>query len=869
MRTLLFFARAVCILSVVLALSAVRALPVSADPPGRKSAGAWIPKGRYGDIAIVTGESPSETEAFAASEFQRIWERSTGHRPELAEVSISGRVNILLGRSGNPRLSKEEVLGLGVDGLLIRTQDFTTWTRRSSIRRSFREALPIESKRLVVTGNADRGTLYAVYEFMREYMGVRWFAPDLVRIPPPPEFLPEIDHRYVPPFTYRDVSARVFVESPRFAAIHGVNGMWSAVPDEMGGHMGYAGGKPYFGHTFHHFVSPAQYFDEHPEYFSKVGGVRVRDSQLCLTNPDVLAITVEKALVMLREAGANDRIISVTQMDRGLWCACENCRAVDKAEGSQSGSIIHFVNRVAEAIEGEFPDAYVDTFAYVYSRKPPKRVKPRDNVIVRLCAIEADYSTPLSNPSSERNSAFAKDVWGWAKITKNLYVWDYTLNWHSHLGPHPNVPVLQPNAKFFADAGVSGVYEQASPVSPHTDFEHLKGYILARSLWNPTVDWRELWAEFVSAYYGPAAPFISEYLELLEERVGGDDVILTMANSMQWMDYDTVVKALDIFRRAAEATPSKPFRARLLRARLPVYYAALVCPPKVTVRDSSYLLVRPPTRSFDQFWEMLKRYGITHYNDYPIEVFWEALGGETPPRRQRIRFEMLESDRYTAWMIPSMGGMLARINDKQAGVEIVPSHEDILRRPRKPRAWNQANYAAGTAPEQPGQYMVVERSNATLALETVHLNGLIERRVFSLVSESGAMRVSMEYTNESDTALSIPSISLTPHAVAESAPRRVWVRDGKRWRRTKLQEDEVWIPLRDEGERGWIEWAIRTRDGAYIINRATTTGIQGLHLTYYRVQGDFFGEVWPALAPLHPGESRTVVVEMCAEPQLP
>lgn len=831
--------------------------------PEPEDARLWVRKDSYGDFAIVAGESPSETVSFAASELQRFWERSTGYLPAITAAPIPGKVTIWLGHDGNPHVSGDDVADLGNDGLLIRTNDSVAGNRRSNLRRRIRDGQYRESTWLVITGKTDRGTLYGVYEFLREYLGVRWFSPDVIHIAPQPDFLPEIDHRYVPPFAYRDVSARVFTHAPGFAAIHGLNGMWSGVPARLGGHVGYVGGKSAFGHTFHHFVSPGEYFDAHPEYFSEVDGVRVRDSQLCLTNPDVLAITIGKVLAMLRRSPPSDRIVSVSQMDRGLWCTCDTCRAVDKAERSHSGSIVRFVNRVAEAIEGEFPGAFVDTFAYVYSRRPPKRVKPRDNVIVRLCAIEADYSTPLSDPTSERNSAFAQDLRGWGKITKNLYVWDYTLNWHSHLGPHPNLPVLQPNALFFADAGVSGVYEQASPVSPHTDFEHLKAYILARCLWNPTVDWRVLRDEFLPSFYGAAAPFIREYLELLAKRVGGDDVILTMANTMEWMDYDMVVAAQDIFRRALEATPEGAHRARLRRAQLPVLYAALVCPPKVKIGASEYLLTRPQSLTFDEFWETLKQYGVTHYTDYPIEAFRKAMDGQTPPRRQRIRFEVLANERISAWVVPSMEGMLARLHDKRTGVEAVPRYEDILARPRRPSAWNQANYAAGAESVSTLPYSVVERGGHTLALEAVLPNGLAERRRFSLDGERGALRVTMEYTNPSNTALSIPSVSLAPYAVAEDSPRRIWIRNGKRWKRRKVSEDgSVPISLGDSGERGSVEWAVRVAGGAYIVNRAAAAGIQGLRTTFYQFQGEDFAEAWLALAPVQPDETRTVILEM-------
>lgn len=47
------------------------------------------------------------------------------------------------------------------------------------------------------------------------------------------------------------------------------------------------------------------------------------------------------------------------------------------------GSFLRYVNAIAEAVEEEFPGRYIDTFAYRYTRTPPKLTHPRDNVIVR------------------------------------------------------------------------------------------------------------------------------------------------------------------------------------------------------------------------------------------------------------------------------------------------------------------------------------------------------------------------------------------------------------------------------------------------------------------------------------------------------
>ena len=67
--------------------------------------------------------------------------------------------------------------------------------------------------------------------------------------------------------------------------------------------------------------------------------------------------------------------------------------------------MIALVNYIAEKIEPEFPNVAVDTLAYQYTRKPPRTLRPRPNVIVRLCSIECNFREPLDHPS---NAGFAR-----------------------------------------------------------------------------------------------------------------------------------------------------------------------------------------------------------------------------------------------------------------------------------------------------------------------------------------------------------------------------------------------------------------------------------------------------------------------------
>ena len=81
-------------------------------------------------------------------------------------------------------------------------------------------------------------------------------------------------------------------------------------------------------------------------------------------------------------------MISISQNDWHGYCECEKCRALDEHEGTHAGTLIHFVNAVAEEVEKEHPDILIETLAYQYTRKPPRHVRPRRNVVTRLCSIE-------------------------------------------------------------------------------------------------------------------------------------------------------------------------------------------------------------------------------------------------------------------------------------------------------------------------------------------------------------------------------------------------------------------------------------------------------------------------------------------------
>ncbi len=700
----------------------------------------WLSSEAFSQLHIVLSADAPESERVAATRFTEHWRQLTGAEVTQSGDAAAGAVNVWFG-SAVQRVFPSEFSDRApnADGCFVLT-------------------LPAQADvpgiaHLLLAGGGPRGTLYAEWIFFERFLGVRAFAPGIIEYPKDTQAIPQIDWRYEPPFEYRDTNQREFLQAPWLASVNTLNGQWSALPDRLGGHIGFVHGLVGHGHTFHHFVNPEEYFATHPEYFAEINGERVKEAQLCLTNPDVLAITIDRARRYLREAAPNERVLSISQMDYywfDSWCTCANCKAVDEAEGSHSGTIVRFVNAVADAVKDEFPNALIDTFAYQYSRKPPKLTRPRDNVLIRLCAIEADYGRPISDWRSKENRAFLHDLKDWRRITKHLWVWDYTQNWSAFQAPHPNVHVLQPNLALFKKLGVDGVFEQASPHGPHSDFEFLKGYLIGRGLRDPDFDWKAEYHAFLDAYYTDAAPYIDEYQQLLRGRVHAWGGPVRFSNNLPWIDTETVERAQEIFARAFAATTDPIITERLRAAHLSVQYAALVCPPEIAQTPAAYIFTRPQGPTFDEYWAELTALGVTHLNDYPIDYLRRRLDGKTPPRVEVAPIEKLRNEEFEVWVVPSRGGSIVRWRDLRHDRDWLRGYDFMLYARSRIQDWattDDDRWAEPDPVEQP--YAMVERGEDYMVLRTELEKGLVLQKRIALTENGIETRFRLENSGES------------------------------------------------------------------------------------------------------------------------
>lgn len=454
------------------------------------------------DYVIVTGENPSASEKNAAEKLRYYLNEISGVDLQIVkDTTEASEKEIIVGKT-----SREgdgftiDRTNLGDDGIVIKTV----------------------GEKIVLSGAEQRGAIYAVYTFLEEYFGCRWFTYDLTVIPKAEKLLipKNIDYTYVPSIIFRETDWISPAMSNEYKAANRLNdNVYGVISEEYGSGISYAGS---FAHTMAYLVDKSL-IETEPEVFAYGVKTRTRTTdQLCLTNPRTLELTIQGVRKWLSE-NPGAKIVSVTQNDNQNYCVCENCKKVDKEEGSQAGTMIRFVNAIADDIKEDYPDVLVDTFAYQYTRKPPKITVPRDNVIVRLCSIECKFSTPLDSGVSEENDEFAADIKKWSELSKNLFIWDYTTNYAHYLAPFADFDVLQANMQFFVENNVIGIYEEGNYTAYECDgeFAELRCYLLAKLMWDPYCDIDKHMYEFCEAYYGKGAQGVIDFINYIDKNSGG------------------------------------------------------------------------------------------------------------------------------------------------------------------------------------------------------------------------------------------------------------------------------------------------------------------------------------------------------------
>lgn len=721
-----------------------------------------IASGGKSEYVIVLPQNASPSQQRAAEELQRFLQQITdAHLPIVTDEPGSlAQVRRAIALGDN-RLLRDS--GVQVDWQSLGDEGFSI--------------IP-KPPHLFIAGSAKRGTLYGVYSFLEDDLGCRWYSSKVSLIPRKRSLTVKIAPRTeIPAFEYREP---YFTDAwdKDWAVRNRVNGTFPRLDESTGGKVSYGP----FVHTFYALVPPQQYAKEHPEYYSLVNGKRDTErGQLCLTNPDVLRIATETVKRWIREM-PQATIFSVSQNDWTNPCECEGCRRVVEEEGSQSGPVLRFVNALAEEIEKEYPDKLIDTLAYWYTEDPPKYVRPRRNVRIRLAPIGACFAHPFG--TCEQNMTQFRNLQAWARITDQLYIWHYTTNFAHYLMPFPNFDELEKSLAIYRDNGVKGVFYQGN-YSPGGggEFNELRAWVLAKLMWNPDRDFWALVDDFLRGYYGKAAPHIRRYIDLMHQpaREGKTESADRRAHvhifdppSMPYLRPELLEQAQKIFDSAERAVRNDPeVLARVQHARLWVEYTQLAQRlGKWQVVGEQYTAGQDPEtlRLRDIVLEKIRRFGITNVEEWsPVQKFIDRV---TATDKQSYPVVTLQNGALRVDIVPALGGRIVRILPVNGKRNILT---DAGATPEAPADGGYEEYATSTYRSAGWRdAFTVEASSPTQVLLKAQLpDGLEILRTVSLMGDSAQVVIESTYRNRGTSTLKVSPRAHPEFAYPEGA-RYTW-----------------------------------------------------------------------------------------------
>lgn len=545
--------RAAALAAAVLAAAPHLAIPIAKD------GNAVVP--------IVLPEEATAAEEAAARELAHLLFRSTGAPfrtlretdPESAGPAIHvGPTAFARARGGDPS-------ALAAEEWIVRTDE----------------------GRLVLAGGRPRGTLYAVYRFLEDVVGVRWWTPFEETIPGRPDLRTgPLDRRGKPAFAHRDFFG--LDGEPIFHARLRLNGESSGLGPELGERISFG---MHGVHTYDLLVPPERDFDLHPEWFSERAGLRWGTrSQLCATNPDLPEVLGARLLEIVRRSRERARargdveptLFDLSPNDWGGRCECAACAEVASAEGSEAGALLALVNRVATIVRADVPDVRLTTLAYTWYLDPPASVRPDPGVIVRVSGYgKRDQAKGVLDPA---NARYRKAVEGWAKIAPAMWIWDYGTTFHDRFGlPFANVRHFGEDLRWYRSLGVEGLFVQHDfPIG--ADMHDLKVWVQAKLLEDPDRNDESLVAEFTRGYYGAASRYVRKYIKLVAEVSDAEGGFLPADADPEEFLYFTpefLAEASALFDRAERSVRRDPVVSRRVRhARLALDWAVLEYGPR-------------------------------------------------------------------------------------------------------------------------------------------------------------------------------------------------------------------------------------------------------------------------------------------------
>lgn len=429
---------------------------------------------------ILLPDAATKQERQAATILARYVQMASG--ADLAIVRESKKRKGTLVSIGKTRLAQEAGLA---------TTDLKDDGYRLSVTGNVLYLLGRDTEMLHGTGA--QGTVRAVFGLL-DRIGFRWLQPT-----PMGTHVPKLQAITVPD----DLDVTY---TPPFRFVHGrfTNwGDWSLANSFRTAIRMYVGGE-----TWMHGV-PASLFTSHPEYFVMRNGRRIqpknpKNPQYCMSNPDAQRLVADW---VESQFAAGYEIVALGQSDGFVPCQCDLCSKLSPSDVVQNA-----LRNVAEMVGRKYPDRKVHLLIYDPINSPPTCFMGYPaNTMGQVCLTER-LQTAFG--SHDRLMDYWRGV-----IPGGISVYVYYMGLYYDNGLAPRFYPEQAAAKLadWKAHGAQGIYWCGG--GENWGAEGPTYYVIGRLATNPSLNWQDVYQEYLNLTFGSAAPAMKQYYDTLFGRL--------------------------------------------------------------------------------------------------------------------------------------------------------------------------------------------------------------------------------------------------------------------------------------------------------------------------------------------------------------
>lgn len=388
---------------------------------------------------------------------------------------------------------------------------------------------------LFIVGESEVGTLFGVYDWLERALGVKFLTTEYEYIPSLSQVvLYETDVTEVPAIASRSVYYEASAFDIYLPAKQRYSNYFAVDAGAVGGN--YRDRWCWDMHSLGYIVPPAEYYDEHPDWFSqKENGVPCLSNGLnddgTLDNTDSYIRAAIAAVQTYITENPKVEYVILGQPDNPNVCNCKKCtEQLGKLEESRSAQFMLWVNAVAREVQNWLSEEGIEReikfarTAYQWTEAAPVKqdadgnfipineaVVPREDVYIIFipatgCFIHTVYDENCS-VNSMGVGAYYKQ---WQTICNRFAIFDYNINYFDYLSWYPNLAAMQRNLRYYRDTGVNGYIMEGALGAKNFYQQDMETWVLSKLMWNPDLELNSLISEFNRYYYGEEAGKIAD-----------------------------------------------------------------------------------------------------------------------------------------------------------------------------------------------------------------------------------------------------------------------------------------------------------------------------------------------------------------------